>query len=53
MFTCILCQFPAELDDAMVPTGGHCICLRCWTKELGSSLRMPKSLRRELEAATA
>ncbi len=54
MFTCIICRFDAELDDAVVPAaGGRCVCLRCFTRETVTPRPMPKGLRREVIAAPA
>ena len=52
MVTCLLCGFPAELDDAAVllATRNRCICLRCYTRETGASIArpLPEWLRREV-----
>lgn len=54
MFTCIVCKFPVELDDAVVPTAeGRCICVRCFSRQLGDERRLSPALRRELEALLA
>ena len=46
MLTCIICHFETELDDAVTPgAAGRCVCLRCYERETGSALRMPKALR--------
>jgi hypothetical protein len=52
MYTCAICHFEVRLDDAVLPTtSGRCICLRCYTRELGYWRPMPKSLRRLVVAA--
>ena len=49
MYTCILCRFTVELDDAVTPTEtGQCICLRCFARETDSTRPMPKAFRREI-----
>lgn len=54
MRTCTICHFEAELDDVAVSmTGDRCICLRCFGRETGSAVPMPKALRREISAALA
>jgi hypothetical protein len=51
MYTCIICRFTVELDDAMVPTkSARCVCLRCYRRETDTAAAMPKSLRGELLA---
>lgn len=53
MVICLLCGFAAELDDAAVllATRPRCICVRCFSRETGSTARrMPAWLRRELVA---
>jgi hypothetical protein len=48
---CIICRFPAELDDAVVPTSaGRCICLRCFGRETGSAKIIDRRFREELIA---
>ncbi len=54
MWTCRICHFPVELDDvALALTDGRCICVRCFARETGGAIEMPKALRRELAAALA
>lgn len=54
VFTCIVCKFPVELDDAVVPTAeGRCICVRCFYRQIGDERRLSPALRRELEALLA
>ena len=54
MWTCTICRFATELDDAVVTTThGSCICLRCFDRETNQSKPMPKALRRQLIAALA
>ena len=49
MLTCAICRYETPLDDAVAATAnGHCICLRCYSRETGSARPMPKALRREL-----
>lgn len=51
MWTCCICRFNTELDDAMVTTArGRCICLRCFSRETGSARPLSPALRRELTA---
>ena len=52
MVICVLCGFPAELDDAAVLLAARprCICVRCFTRETGSTRPMPQWLRREIVA---
>jgi hypothetical protein len=51
MFTCVICHFDVELDDAIAPVrGGRCICLACCTREADAALNMSKHLRQELGA---
>lgn len=52
MWTCAVCRFQTELDDAVLTRGvGRGICLRCFGRETGSARPMPKGLRRDLVAA--
>ena len=44
---CLICHYEVELDDAVVPTGGRCICLRCFLRETGTEVVMPAPLRKE------
>jgi hypothetical protein len=54
MFTCLICRFDTELDDVAVRGAGpRCICLRCFTRETGTAVRMPKGLRNQLLATLA
>lgn len=56
MFTCFRCRFETELDDKVTDGGKYvngCFCLRCSNREAGTTLVMPKDLRREVEAALA
>jgi hypothetical protein len=46
LHVCVLCRFPAELDDAVVPTDtGRCICLRCFNRETETVRPMDRKLR--------
>ncbi len=46
MHTCIICHFPTELDDVVIPTaGGRCLCLRCYSRVTGSERSIPRALR--------
>jgi hypothetical protein len=50
--TCTICCFDTELDDVAVACGARtCICLRCFARETGSEVIMPKDLRHDLIAA--
>jgi hypothetical protein len=52
MRICRLCRFETELDDAVLNLPrGACICLRCFSRETGSSRFMPAGLRHTLTAA--
>lgn len=51
--TCSICRFETELDDVVTRTAKGCICLRCFGRETGSAVVMPKPLRREVIAALA
>jgi hypothetical protein len=54
MFTCMLCKFATEYDDAVAPTAdGRCICLRCYERAVGDERHMDAALRRLLETALA
>ena len=54
MFSCAICRFTMEFDDAVIATpGGRGICLRCFNRETDNVLPMPKTLRREVSAALA
>ncbi len=54
MMTCIICRFDVELDDVAIGSAHErCVCLRCYGRETGTSLAMPKTLQRELAAALA
>ena len=54
MWTCRICRFATDLDDVTTAfANGTCICLRCYGRETGSALPMPKVLRRELLIALA
>jgi len=54
MFTCTICRFETELDDVVVAMAGdRCVCLRCYGRETGGVLPMPKALRRDVSTALA
>jgi hypothetical protein len=54
MSTCAICHFETNPDDVVVKNGrGLCVCLRCFNRETGNELRMPKLLRRQVIAALA
>ncbi len=54
MTTCIICRFETELDDvAAGGPAGRCVCLRCFGRETGNELPMPKALRHAVIAALA
>lgn len=47
MFTCLICRFPTETDDAAVAIpGGACICVGCDVRLSGAARAMPRDLRR-------
>ncbi len=51
--TCIICRFECELDDVVVRSALHCVCLRCYLRETGENRPMAKKLQRELSAVLA
>ncbi len=52
MEVCRLCKYPAELDDiALGLAAGRYICLRCYTRELETTLSIPHRLRLDVERA--
>jgi hypothetical protein len=55
MTACIICRFEIELDDVAVrgSHGRRAVCIRCFARETGSHRQMPKSLRRDIQAALA
>jgi len=54
MSVCIICRFETQLDDVVMPGGTRsCICLRCYTRETGTSHPMPKELRKDVIATLA
>lgn len=49
MTTCIICRYDVPMDDAIAPSAsGRCVCLRCFTRETSTTMRMPKGLIRQL-----
>lgn len=51
---CWICTLVIELDDGAVPqAGGRCLCLRCWGRETGTSVRPSRRLVRAVEAVLA
>ena len=55
MAACNICRIEIELDDVAVrgSRGHRAVCLRCYTREIGAHRQMPKSLRRDIQAALA
>ncbi len=54
MYTCRICRFEVELDDAIVTTAkGGCVCLRCYLVQVEDHKPLSKELRRELTALLA
>jgi hypothetical protein len=54
MRSCCICHFETDLDDVVLSMeNGACVCLRCYGRETGSALRMPKGLRAMLTAVLA
>jgi hypothetical protein len=54
MFTCLICRFEVEFDDAIVTTArGGCVCLRCYLREVEDHKPLPKQLRREVTSLLA
>ena len=52
MRTCRICRFETVTDDVVLSSAnGQCVCLRCYGRETGSTLPMPKDLRRDVSAA--
>ena len=49
MFTCEICRFDVQLDDRALRRGpAGCVCVACYARTTGHALRMPKTLRREI-----
>lgn len=48
MFNCRICKFGYELDDVAVGGAISVICVRCYARETGTEIKMPKPLRRSL-----
>lgn len=49
MYTCCICRFPVEFDDAIATTArGGCVCLRCYLIQVEDHKPLSKALRREL-----
>lgn len=55
MVTCIICRYEVPLDDVAIVGSrrGRVVCLRCFGRETGAALPMPRALRRELSEALA
>jgi hypothetical protein len=54
MWTCRICRFPTELDDVdLAFVDGRCVCVRCFARETGGTIEMPKPLRQAFDAAFA
>lgn len=54
MYRCLICRFQVQLDDAIAATRrGSCVCLRCYSRETHSELRLTDELRRAVEQAMA
>lgn len=54
MLTCIICGDDTALDDVQILGGaGRCICLRCYSRETGRELEVPRTLRRAVMRAMA
>lgn len=54
MYQCVICRGEVEADDAELVNRelpGRCICLRCWTRETGTTRYLSRELCRELVAA--
>jgi hypothetical protein len=51
MTICRICRFETEIDDVALQGAGTCVCVRCYARETGNVVRMPKNLRREIIAA--
>jgi len=52
MGQCRLCKFDVERDDEVIHfPSGHCLCLRCFHREVDDEKPMPLEVRRSTEAA--
>ena len=51
MWTCVICRFEVNLDDAVAPTqSNHCVCLRCYARETESARSISNELRSQLNS---
>lgn len=51
METCRICHFDSTLDDIAVQSAtGRAICLGCYGRMTGTAKRLPRWLRRQVEA---
>lgn len=51
MNTCVVCRFETVADDiALAGPHGRPVCIRCYARETGQTLRMPRKLRLALSA---
>lgn len=49
MMTCALCKFATPMDDVVLAgPAGRCVCLRCYTRETGTTRRMSSALEQRL-----
>ncbi len=49
MMTCALCKFDTPLDDVVLAgPAGRCVCLRCYSRETGTTRRMSGALEQRL-----
>lgn len=54
MFTCVICRFDCQFDDAVAPAAnGRCVCLRCFARETESTIVMPRQLQQDVSSALA
>lgn len=54
MTTCSICHFATELDDVVLGHGAaRCICLRCYSRETGTTRPVPAGLRRAVNLIVA
>jgi hypothetical protein len=52
MFTCVICRFPAELDDVIAPTAtGRCVCLRCYARETETTRYLSRAMAADVATA--
>ena len=51
---CLICHFAIENDDLVTPSGPTtAICLRCFERETGGTMRVPTRMEREVAGVLA